>query len=123
MTSEQLDKLFAEIEKRRSAAPDSSYSAQLLADLPRATRKLGEEAVETIIAALQQDDAALTAEAGELLPRTLGEAIDAFEASDLYRSRLGDAVVDYLVALKRSEWHRFLGAVTDWEQQEYFGRF
>ncbi|MEL0072774.1 MAG: phosphoribosyl-ATP diphosphatase [Rhodobiaceae bacterium] len=67
MTSEQLDKLFAEIEKRRSAASDSSYSAQLLADLPRATRKLGEEAVETIIAALQQDDAALTAEAADLL--------------------------------------------------------
>ncbi|NBR78696.1 MAG: phosphoribosyl-ATP diphosphatase [Alphaproteobacteria bacterium] len=67
MTSEQLDKLFAEIEKRRSAEPDSSYSAQLLADLPRATRKLGEEAVETIIAALQQDDAALTAEAADLL--------------------------------------------------------
>ena len=67
VTSEQLDKLFAEIEKRRSAAPDSSYSAQLLADLPRATRKLGEEAVETIIAALQQDDAALTAEAADLL--------------------------------------------------------
>ena len=67
VTSEQLDKLFAEIEKRRSAAPDSSYSAQLLADLPRATRKLGEEAVETIVAALQQDDAALTAEAADLL--------------------------------------------------------
>ena len=67
VTSEQLDKLFAEIEKRRRAAPDSSYSAQLLADLPRATRKLGEEAVETIIAALQQDDAALTAEAADLL--------------------------------------------------------
>jgi phosphoribosyl-ATP pyrophosphohydrolase len=67
VTSEQLDKLFAEIEKRRSAAPDSSYSAQLSADLPRATRKLGEEAVETIIAALQQDDAALTAEAADLL--------------------------------------------------------
>lgn len=67
MTSEQLDKLFAEIKKRRGAAPNSSYSAQLLADLPRATRKLGEEAVETIVAALQQDDAALTAEAADLL--------------------------------------------------------
>jgi len=57
----------AEIEKRRSTAPETSYSAQLLADLPRATRKLGEEAVETIIAALNQDDAALTAEAADLL--------------------------------------------------------
>ena len=60
---------------------------------------------------------------GELLPRSLGDAIDAFAASELYRTQLGNDVVDYLVALKRSEWHRFLAAVTDWEQREYFGRF
>ena len=60
--------------------------------------------------------------AGRLLPRTLGEAIDAFAGSDLYRARLGPEVADHLVALKRSEWNRFLAAVTDWEQREYFGR-
>ena len=65
--SRQLDILFATIEARRTAAPENSYSAQLLADLPLATRKLGEEATETIIAALRQDDAALTAEAADLL--------------------------------------------------------
>ena len=47
-----LNELFAEIEARRSASPDTSYSAQLLADLPRAANKLGEEAVETVTAAL-----------------------------------------------------------------------
>ena len=57
---------------------------------------------------------------GELLPRSLGEAIDAFEASSMYRKALGDPIVDYLVALKRSEWNRFLAAVTDWEHAEYF---
>jgi len=63
----QLEALFAEIEARRTAAPEDSYSAQLLADLPRASRKLGEEAVETIIAALNQDKQALTAEAADLI--------------------------------------------------------
>ena len=36
----QLDDLFADILARRGASPDESYSAQLLADLPRAARKL-----------------------------------------------------------------------------------
>lgn len=60
---------------------------------------------------------------GDLLPRTLGDAIDAFTASTCYRKAFGDAVVDYLTALKRSEWQRFLSAVTDWEQREYFEQF
>ncbi len=63
------------------------------------------------------------AEAGPLLPRTLGDAIDAFDRSGFYRSALGDEIVDYLVALKRSEWTRFGAAVTDWEQREYYDTF
>ena len=63
----QLDDLFAEILTRRGASPDESYSAQLLADLPRATRKLGEEAIETITAALTEDDDALIGEAADVL--------------------------------------------------------
>jgi glutamine synthetase len=60
---------------------------------------------------------------GDLLPRSLGEAIDAFDASALYRNVLGDEVVEYLTTLKRSEWSRFCAAVTDWEQREYFELF
>ena len=60
---------------------------------------------------------------GELLPRNLGEAIEAFDASGMYRKALGDGIVDYLAALKRSEWQRFNTAVTDWEQNEYFDQF
>ena len=60
---------------------------------------------------------------GELLPRTLGEAIDAFSTSAMYRTAWGDEVVDYLVALKQSEWRRFVAAVTDWEHREYFDLF
>ncbi len=63
----QLDELFADILARRGASPDESYSAQLLADLPRAARKLGEEAVEALTAALSEDDEALIGEAADVL--------------------------------------------------------
>ena len=62
-----LNELFAEIEARRAAAPDTSYSAQLLADLPRAANKLGEAAVETVTAALTGNDEALLAESADLI--------------------------------------------------------
>jgi phosphoribosyl-ATP pyrophosphohydrolase len=62
-----LNELFAEIEARREAAPETSYSAQLLADLPRAANKLGEEAVETVTAALTGSDEAVLAESADLI--------------------------------------------------------
>jgi phosphoribosyl-ATP pyrophosphohydrolase len=62
-----LNELFAEIAARREAAPETSYSAQLLADLPRAANKLGEEAVETVTAALTGSDEAVLAESADLI--------------------------------------------------------
>ncbi len=59
----------------------------------------------------------------EALPASLGEAIDAFAGSAFYRDALGDGVVDYLVRIKRAEWARYLGAVSEWEQAEYFGLY
>lgn len=51
-----------------NADPSSSYTAKLLADgIERAARKFGEEAIETVVAALKQDDRALTAEAADVL--------------------------------------------------------
>lgn len=64
-------------------------------------------------------DSPYEADGGEHLPRSLGEAIDHFDSSAMFRAALGDDVVDYLLTLKRSEWHRFCAAVTDWEQHEY----
>ena len=47
---------------------DSSYVAALAAKgLPKVAQKLGEEAVETVIAALSESDAALIGEAADLL--------------------------------------------------------
>lgn len=57
------------------------------------------------------------------LPNSLMEAIEALGGSALYRKALGDAFVNYLIAIKRHEAERFLSAVTDWEQREYFRSF
>ena len=56
------------IRARRSADPESSYVAKLTAKgRPKMAQKLGEEAVETVIAALSGDTQATTSEAADLL--------------------------------------------------------
>ena len=56
-----IDRLAATIESRRGGDTSKSYTAQLLGDMDRAAKKMGEEAVETVIAAAQGDRDALTA--------------------------------------------------------------
>lgn len=58
-----------------------------------------------------------------MLPNNLGSAITAFETSTFYRETLGDNFVTYLTKIKRAEWHRYLAAVSEWEQREYFSLF
>jgi len=66
--ADTLDRLQAAIAARRTADPASSYVASLHAKrLPKIAQKLGEEAVETVIAALSGDRQALTGEAADLL--------------------------------------------------------
>lgn len=63
-----LDRLATTIRARRTAAADTSYTRQLLdAGVPRCARKLGEEAVEVVIASLESDDEALKGEAADLI--------------------------------------------------------
>ena len=65
---EILDALFAMIESRRGGNPEESYTASLLAKgTGKISEKVGEEAVETIIAALQEGPDALAAESADLL--------------------------------------------------------
>ena len=67
----ELGWLWRVLEARRDADPDSSYTARLLAKgLPRIAQKVGEEATETVIAALQSaggDRDALVEESSDLL--------------------------------------------------------
>jgi phosphoribosyl-ATP pyrophosphohydrolase len=62
-----IQRLAATIESRRGGDTSASYTAQLLADLDRAAKKMGEEAVETVIAAAQGDRNALTHESADLM--------------------------------------------------------
>jgi phosphoribosyl-ATP pyrophosphohydrolase len=60
-----LERIIAE---RASASPEVSWTAKLLSKgASRVAQKLGEEAVETVIAALDNDKAALIGESADLL--------------------------------------------------------
>ena len=73
-----LDRLEAAIRARRGADPASSYTASLLArGRPRIAQKLGEEAVECVIAAMGPDPAAIVPEAADLLYHLLVLLTDA----------------------------------------------
>jgi phosphoribosyl-ATP pyrophosphohydrolase len=68
MSNDVLTRLAATIKARRNARPEDSHTRRLLDGAPvKPAKKLGEEAVETAIAALAQDDEALIAEAADLL--------------------------------------------------------
>jgi phosphoribosyl-ATP pyrophosphohydrolase len=65
--SEVVERLAAVIESRRGGDPATSWSAKLLADPKLAAKKLAEEAVETALAAVQQDRDAVAAESADLV--------------------------------------------------------
>ena len=64
-TLSDLERIVA---SRGATTGDTSYTAKLLAGgPPLAAKKLGEEAIEVVIASLQRDRTALVAEAADLL--------------------------------------------------------
>ncbi|MDO8290757.1 MAG: phosphoribosyl-ATP diphosphatase [Parvibaculum sp.] len=64
----ELDRLFEVIASRKGGEASASYSAKLMAGGPAlCARKLGEEAIETIIAALGKDRNAVISESADLL--------------------------------------------------------
>jgi len=68
MTTHPIDRLFARIAARRNEDPNTSYTAKLLAQgRLKCAKKLGEEAVETSLAAVAQDKQALANESADLL--------------------------------------------------------
>ena len=69
---EVLERLAATIETRKGGDPAASYTAKLLNDPALAAKKLGEEAVETVIAAVAPNSQgggpdALASESADLL--------------------------------------------------------
>jgi glutamine synthetase len=92
----------------------------------------GLDGVERNLAPGPRDDEPYAAER-QMLPASLGEALDTLEKSALYRHELGEVFVSYFLRLKRSEWGRYAkwaeenraveGEPTQWEQNEYFDFF
>src|SRR5262245_44863389 len=68
MTTFNLHELEKRVAERAQASPDSSYTRQLLdRGVDHCAKKLGEEAIETVLAAVAEDRARLTAEAADLI--------------------------------------------------------
>src|SRR4030081_770186 len=68
MSPHPIDRLFALVASRKDGDPNTSYTAKLRAEgRLKCAKKLGEEAVETILAAVAQDKTALANESADLL--------------------------------------------------------
>ncbi|MEG6508155.1 type III glutamate--ammonia ligase [Methyloligella sp. 2.7D] len=59
----------------------------------------------------------------EMLPKTLDEALDAFETDPLAKSVFGDAMFDSWLSFKRQEWLDYMNHVSDWETARYLKFF
>lgn len=89
MTPDPLDALEATIRQRLTADPASSYVARLASrGRAKIAQKLGEEAVETVIAAIEGDPAALTSEAADLVFHLIVLLADSGVTLDAVRAEL-----------------------------------
>jgi phosphoribosyl-ATP pyrophosphohydrolase len=63
-----LEEIFTVVAERKTADPESSYTARLYAKgLNKIAQKLGEEAVETVVAAVAESNKHLVSESADLL--------------------------------------------------------
>ena len=68
MTTTTLDQLSDIIKERRSSTAEKSYTKSLIeAGTRKCAKKMGEEAVEAVIAAVSEDDQAFKEETADLL--------------------------------------------------------
>ena len=105
MATHPIDKLFAIIESRKASDPSVSYTAKLMATgRLKCAKKLGEEAVETSLAAVAQDKAALANESADLLYHLLVLwAVCGLKPEDVYAAlstREGKSGLEEMVARK-----------------------
>ncbi|PSR16215.1 type III glutamate--ammonia ligase [filamentous cyanobacterium CCP3] len=59
----------------------------------------------------------------DLLPRTLQEAIDAFEADPLSQAVMGPLMHQTYIDFRRQEWHEYHSHISDWEIKRYLKFF
>jgi glutamine synthetase len=58
-----------------------------------------------------------------MLPRTLQEAIDAFEADPLSRLVMGPLMYQTYIDFRRQEWEEYHNHISDWEIKRYLKFF
>ena len=68
-------------------------------------------------------DAELQERGVRTLPRTLGQAMDAFARDELSQQVMGDALYNSFVELKRQEWWDYHTCVSEWEIEQYLTKF
>ncbi|QCS42728.1 glutamine synthetase family protein [Natrinema versiforme] len=59
----------------------------------------------------------------ERLPRTLWAALDHLEANEVVARQLGEPLVESFISIKRDEFDRYQGAVSEWERETYLDAF
>jgi len=89
MSTDTLDALEAVIRSRQGADASTSYTASLFAKgRAKIAQKIGEEATETVIAAIQDDAKGLIGEAADLIFHLLVLLVDAGLSLDDVRAEL-----------------------------------
>lgn len=68
-------------------------------------------------------DADIASTGIRMLPRSLGEAVEAFSSDSLSREVFGEAMFESYVDYKTREWDDFCSSVTDWEKERYLSFF
>lgn len=54
------------------------------------------------------------------LPRTLGEAVDAFRGDEFVNNHLSAGLADTYLEMKSNEWAQYCGVLTQWEFDQYW---
>tara|TARA_B100000073_G_scaffold346753_1_gene358986 strand:+ start:1308 stop:1649 length:342 start_codon:yes stop_codon:yes gene_type:complete len=68
LTSDIIEKIYSVVMSRKDSSPEDSYTASLfLQGIRRIAQKVGEEGVETALAAVSQSDEELLNEAADLI--------------------------------------------------------
>jgi glutamine synthetase len=67
----------------------------------------------------EYSDAQLAELGIEQLPRTLGEAVEAFAADPWVRETLGDGLTDEFITYKKAEWTEYHNTISAWEVERY----
>lgn len=89
MSDDVIDRLVAQIQLKRHGNPETSYVAKLTArGRAKIVQKLGEEAVETVIAGMQGERGEIVSEAADLMFHLCVLLVDAGLSMDDIRTEL-----------------------------------